>query len=131
MKTYTKQETFDIVVRHLLMQKRKSWGPMVDKDGDVFDICKYREGNLRCAAGILIPDKEYREEFEDITAKDLCEKLGMDTFWGHDLRLVYLLQGVHDDYNPSEWRDRLAKLGVEENLDISAIGRSQMDGSTL
>lgn len=129
MKTYTKQETFDIVVRHLLTQGRKCKGYL--KDWCTCMVPKYREGNLRCAAGILIPDREYKEEFEDVAAEQLCEKLGMDTFWGHDIRLVHLLQEVHDDYTPLEWRQRLTKLGGEENLDISAIGRSQVDGPTL
>lgn len=124
MKTYTKQETFDIVARHLLKQGRRSWGPI----NGVFENYRYREGNLRCAAGVLIPDEVYKETFEDLTAKGLCEKLGMDTFWGHDIRLVCLLQEVHDDYQSWDWRERLTKLGREKNLDISALDESQVDG---
>ena len=53
----TEQEVFDIIKSHLLRQKQKS----VDKT-----TCKYRHGDLRCAAGVLIPDECYDISFENL-----------------------------------------------------------------
>lgn len=52
----TLQEIFNIVSKHLLNQRQKSI---------LNSFCAYRgENGLKCAAGILIPDDEYKPEFE-------------------------------------------------------------------
>jgi hypothetical protein len=104
----TKQETFDIVAAHLLKQGAKS---MV---GD--DYCAYRgECGMKCAAGALIPDEEYRAEFENQTVCDsqistLIKELG------HDVNLVRRLQRLHDNRDVNEWPQALRALATSEGL---------------
>jgi len=55
--TYTKQEAFDTVAKHLFEQGRAS------KRGV---YCAYRgEGGTKCAVGVLIPDELYDEEMDN------------------------------------------------------------------
>lgn len=59
MKTDFKQEIFDKVAKHLLTQKARCTD---SKTG----ICLYfdPETKMKCAAGCLIPDRDYSESFE-------------------------------------------------------------------
>ncbi|MDX1964335.1 MAG: hypothetical protein SFX18_14375 [Pirellulales bacterium] len=79
----TKQETFDIVYRHLLTQGQKSISRVVGSEN--FGKCAYRGADgAKCAAGVLIPDEAYKPSYEGHSVavlSDVFEQLG------HDLKL--------------------------------------------
>lgn len=117
------QEIFDFVTSKLLEQNNKSI------DGD---MCMYRTTiagyTLKCAAGHLIPDELYREEFErcfvapsglvdqtkgkyfstkDVFGKEYTEK---------ELRLIRRLQEVHDDYEVETWKRNFNLVAKDYDL---------------
>ena len=111
----TNQETFDIVTKHLLEQGCRSENE---------DTCLYQGPNgTKCAAGILIPDGQYDEEFENtpVMYDDvsygpvgvLLEKLGYDVY------LVQALQYVHDQNLPKSWPQALREVANTFNLECS------------
>ena len=121
-----KQETFDIVYRALKAQG----GPSVDTwpDGR-YRRCRYRgEGGLKCAAGHLIPDEDYRVELEDGPADGIGKGYVKGPgWWGHDLELVLALQEAHDyafanaDSDSAwleDWEDRMRSLAEEWGLKV-------------
>lgn len=91
----TEQEVFDIIKSHLLRQKQRSW----DK-GD----CKYRHGDLRCAAGVLIPDECYHISFENLVWGGLVRE---KDFPKQHCFLISRLQYIHDRYDIDEWEEQL------------------------
>lgn len=107
----TKQETFDIVARHLLTQRKRS-----TKNPDATGYCRYRGANgLKCAAGVLIPDDRYVEDMEGepadyhIVARVLSEL-------GHDLDLCMSLQMLHDNSDIVGWPSALRDVAAEHGL---------------
>lgn len=113
----TEQEVFDQVSKHLLTQMETSRkGPK----------CLYRtklyDGTiLKCAAGCLIGDDEYNEEFD-------CEI----SSWSYLIRdslvptdncssLITKLQGVHDSFDPEEWKSELHNVATEFNLNTEVL----------
>lgn len=81
------QQIFDTVVTHLLSMKKRSR----DDKG-----CRYRgENGAMCAAGVLIPDEEYKENMEGNVVDNI------DYFITHydeeQLRMLTNLQNIHDE----------------------------------
>lgn len=114
----SKQETFDIVVTHLRKQGCKS-------END--DYCLYRGPNgTMCAAGVLIPDGKYQEEFENQgivewedsnysqESASVVGKLIIEL--GHDLYLVNKLQKIHDCIPFGDWEEAFEELAKEHDL---------------
>lgn len=106
----TLQEIFDTVSKHLLKQNERS--------GFSDDSCSYRGPNgLKCAAGVLIPDKEYT--FDIFEGKD----------WSHLVRNQYVesrfskeiteLQQIHDCDPVKRWKDELIKFAEHYNLQVN------------
>lgn len=104
--TATEQEVFDQVAEHLLKQmaqSRQSTG------------CAYRGNNgLKCAAGCLIADDEYSEEFENIAWSELGRKI--PNFPKKHSGLIQGLQAIHDTRPPVCWPYYLQKLAREYRL---------------
>jgi hypothetical protein len=85
----TNQETFDKVVTALRAQGKPSVNPETNE-------CMYRGPNgIKCAAGHLIPDDEYKPKFEGYRVDaDTIISIIQDN--GHDIALVKELQFAHD-----------------------------------
>ena len=94
----TEQEVFDIIKSHLLRQKQRSW----DKG-----VCKYRHGDLRCAAGVLIPDECYDISFENLVWANLVHQ---KDFPKQHYNLISILQHIHDKCEVDEWEDQLREV---------------------
>lgn len=112
----TAQEVFDQVAMHMLTQGEQSM------DADRWG-CMYRgDGGLKCAAGCLIADDEYRPEMEDLQWVAMAGGMegGMDIPEDH-CDLIMTLQGVHDMDNPLEWRERLVVVASNHQLDDSVV----------
>jgi hypothetical protein len=105
------QEVFDQVATHLLEQKKKA------TDGT--DMCSYQsDGGLKCAAGCLIADEEYLEEFEGLHWHGLVDTARVPTT--HKL-LIGDLQYLHDHTEPETWQAGLEKLAKLHTLSMVAV----------
>ena len=111
----SRQATFNRVARHLLRQKKRSANR---------GTCLLFHGPLRCAAGALIPRKEYRVTMEKRSAvlpggtNMVCVLLREK---GHDLGLVDKLQELHDTRSPSRWPAGLRRIAKMFDLDPSIV----------
>lgn len=85
----TNQEAFDGALKHLRAQGKRA----VDEN----DSCMYRQGNLKCAIGALIPDEKYNPEFEHLS---VCVESVIEAFDGNleECDFYQILQEeLHDD----------------------------------
>ena len=106
----TAQEVFEYVAHHLLTQNEKS-----TLGGDT--QCVYRGFNhLKCAAGCMISDYEYKRKFEGVSWVELTIKGLVPS--DHE-SLIMSLQQVHDGYEVSNWREQLSHLADEFNLNFN------------
>lgn len=88
MPRLTKQKAFDIVAKHLFEQGQ----PSIDTSGAT---CMYRApGGFKCAIGVLIPDDEYRSEFETRSVRDILPLV--PSIKHLNVGLLDALQIVHD-----------------------------------
>lgn len=132
MKKYTRQQLFDKVAGHLLKQGKRS----ETADGN---LCKYRNGNFRCAVGCLIPDELYCPQIDfdsrvDGTAgaamttipEDDSDALLHQILWeagvaADGLKLLLDLQQVHDNSEVEQWR-QLRQVATRWNLSKEVLG---------
>lgn len=123
LKDATAQQIFDQVATHLLTQNKQSM-----KSGDV-NVCLYRNGEgLKCAAGCLIGDDEYKPEMDSSGTIGGGTKVGSG--WGRLVErglvpseheeLITSLQRVHDAYLPTHWGVQLANLANRFDLTFNA-----------
>ena len=118
------QTIFTKVKDHLLKQNRKCF-----EEGEG-ERCMYRQGELSCAVGVLIPDEVYHSKMEhqpvDILLeenkgfKDLFEFESYDMVTLIDRQKVGLLkelQEIHDEDFVWCWEIQLKKLSKEFDLD--------------
>lgn len=91
----TKQEVFDIVVKHLFTQKQQS----VECEGG---RCLYRGPNgLKCAVGVLIKDEDYKVGMEGVAVSGspfVLNALEKNGIYAKDsmLSMLNALQYIHD-----------------------------------
>jgi hypothetical protein len=110
----TEQEVFDFVANHLLTQNERS---------SIDSRCLYRgPNNLKCAAGALIAEDEYKPSFDEslvgcdwkgLVTKDLVPR----THQG----LIEHLQFIHDHKPVNNWYEDLEKFTKTYNLDFTFI----------
>lgn len=87
-----KQEVFDAVAKHLIRQNRPA---------QVEGSCKYRTpSGLKCAAGCLITDCEYKPEMEGLGVESLCVSGDLPERLKPHVKLLSVLQRVHDMFSP-------------------------------
>lgn len=97
----TAREVFDQVKAHLLKQNQTCIAN---------DICVYKHENLKCAAGCLISDEEYSNDFEGNMWSELVEqKLVPD----NHSELIERLQAIHDNEFVYQWEYELNQLEKE------------------
>ena len=100
----TKQEAYDKAKTHLLAQNARSISG---------GYCKYRHGNLKCAAGVFIPDEQYTPSMEGWIVRGVAERF--DLVFPH-LDLVEELQQIHDTVPVPQWQIALHKLALQHGL---------------
>ena len=105
----TEQEVFDQIARHLLQQGKRS---------EEEKLCRYREGNLKCAAGCLIGDDEYSEQMEGNKWTTLVYDGKVPA---KHKKLILTLQLMHDSKNPQEWKECLDELAENWNFNTSCL----------
>ncbi|MFM1991312.1 MAG: hypothetical protein RJA99_4269 [Pseudomonadota bacterium] len=110
----TAQQVLDQVARHLLTQGATSYGR-----GAI--VCAYRsDGGWRCAAGCLIADDEYREDWEGQNWANLCRE-GLVPVTHR--ALILDLQGLHDCAGPDTWERGLAVIAQRHRLQMPDLAR--------
>lgn len=113
--TATKQQVFDQVAAHLLHQNAQSL-----KNNDPLN-CMYRGSDgLKCAAGCLIGDNEYKPEMDE--PKDLVSTSwlslvvrGLVPKTQHD-QFISDLQDLHDHHSPTQFKKELRRTAEENGL---------------
>ena len=110
------QEIFDKVASHLIAQGKQSlrtastvqWGDQ---------SCAYRgDDGTMCAAGCLIPDEEYKPEFEGRSWTKIQEKIpSLASLASKESDLIGELQNLHDSY--VDWS---SKDSLKEELHVVA-----------
>ncbi len=107
----TEQEVFDIVSGHLITQNKRS----SDNEG----YCNYRNPDgLKCAAGVLIPDEYYDFSLEGYSWSDLLAKDEVPS--DHSI-IISMLQLIHDDTEPTEWKQELRSLAKRFSLNTTVL----------
>lgn len=117
----TKQQLFDRVAKHLLVQK----APAIRPGGS---DCAYRGvGGLKCAVGCLIDDAHYSTELEGKLASDFEVREAVELSLGQTLNHVEVallrgLQNLHDDMVvPAQMPHRLALLAKQHRLEWKGV----------
>ena len=115
----TGQEVFDYVAFNLLTQNKKSESERLNALGKSEMICMYRSSTgLKCAAGHLIADDEYRPEFEGRLWNYLVQDWGVTR--KHFL-LITELQSIHDTVSVCEWLYQLTRIAAREEFDTTIL----------
>ena len=108
-----RQEIFDTVTRHLLRQRRKSQA----YDG----TCLYRgPAGTKCAVGCLLTDEEASRCVEGQSPDGLLVDGTLPSRLRRHVGFLEELQPLHDDNEPSEWRELLCQLGRSYGLKLPA-----------
>ena len=117
----TEQEVFDQVANHLLTQGKKSEDTKSEdtcrsNPYDDVNLCLYRSSDgLKCAAGCLISDDEYKPEFEQKNWPSLQEKFPHMITMKH-MDLIRQLQNIHDNLVIDDWKAALIEFSTANNL---------------
>lgn len=115
----TNQEAFDKVVRGLRAQGRPSL--------EGAHQCMYRNAEgLKCAAGMLIPDSEYKPSMENVPIRFLIQSDKLPSLNTLNIDLIASLQTAHDNEVPDEgWLERMevryAKIAYDYSLVVPKV----------
>lgn len=103
----TAQEVFNKVYCHLMTQMMRC------EDGIT---CLYRDDDgLKCAAGCLIPDEEYKLEMEGNGWSHLVSE-GMVP--PEHKQLIIDLQHIHDGVSIDMWKEQLREIALNHGLTV-------------
>lgn len=117
MKKLTKQQLFDIVAAHLLIQNEQA----MDEDG-----CAYRGKNdTKCAVGCLIPDDLYNIAMENNIVQNIITPYKL-TYLEDEIDFLVSCQSIHDSVPVTDWRNSLLGLAEDYGCDTTII--AQFDG---
>lgn len=116
----TAQEVFDYVTKKVIEQGE----PSIDLERD---SCIYKNGNLRCAAGHLIPDNINTKSW-DSNGLTWCQLVEKELVPSNHLELISELQRAHDNVAWQRVNDnkiaflrnikvRFAKIAKQFNLE--------------
>lgn len=114
----TAQQVFDQVATHMLTQKVKSR----DQHG-----CKYKVGELKCAAGCLIGDDEYTHAMDNLAdGQNWNSLVEQGLVPPHPTEpLIYHLQLIHDSCLTQDWAKSLHEVAIVYDLDPSILATVQ------
>lgn len=117
LESCTEQEVFDFVGVHLLTQKERALAPAPDGYYISHYCCYRNRAGQTCGAGCLIPEEDYRAEFEEKHWIELIEREIVPS--AHKV-LIQELQSIHDKHEPAFWADELNKLAGNRGLSTAA-----------
>jgi hypothetical protein len=110
----TTQDMFDHVARHLFKQHIRSFS---------LRSCKYRgEHGLRCAVGCLIDDESYSDKIEGLRIDAIVRTVEVSIgriISNSEIKLLMMLQRVHDNETVDNWPSRLKLIARYSGLKFS------------
>lgn len=109
---FTDNQIIDFVAARLAEQGCKSQ----EEGSRTGENCLYRgPNNTKCAFGLLIPNEDYRPEFEDKGS----DKIIMRYFPAAipKMNLIFALQNIHDNINSEDWGAAFEYLKKNEKGD--------------
>lgn len=121
----TNQEVFNKVYKGLIRQGKRSLND--------YGECQYRivkNGKLlRCAAGQLIPKKDYNPEFEGLPCYSGSERINIvgEYFRDENIDIVFLgkLQVCHDTTHEEDFvesfKDKMSRIAEEYGLTVPTL----------
>lgn len=116
-----KQEIFDLVKTKCLMQNKKCGIEYIENNMEMINP-KYHYNELKCAIGFLIPENEYKSEFEEKESEGypFASKAG-DYFRSkgyseEDLEFLTELRYIHDNINIEDWESAFNDVAIIYNL---------------
>jgi hypothetical protein len=120
-----KQEIFDKVAVHLLTQNLKSTETVYYPEEESKPLCRYRghvNGGkpLKCAVGVLIPDDVYSPKMEGCSVEEL-DILYPQLGFTDQISLLEDLQGMHDCFEPHEWKGMLGGIANTYRINPSIL----------
>lgn len=108
----TAQAVFDQVAGHMLTQMQQSSAD----DGSCF--YRHPDGVLKCAAGALIGDDEYKPGWDIDGGTCWSGLVGSEEVPPEHEELITSLQHIHDNKATSEWYRWLINLAEENELEF-------------
>ena len=112
----TNQEAFTTMVQHLRKQGCKS-------QDEQHQTCLYRGPNgLKCAVGALIPDEEYREEWDEKGYQ--VNKLHCASLHGLDPSMLRTMQTIHDQVSVGRWEEEFNSVAFIFGLRLPPLEAS-------
>lgn len=110
----SEMDVLEFITAHLLSQRKMSrtFTPVLNRT-----ICRYKHDDLRCAAGCLIPDEDYRPEMEGNVWYTLINKKMVPP---HHAWVIAKAQSIHDFTPVKAWAEELQKL--KEKVQHRAAG---------
>lgn len=129
----TAQEIFTKVVTHLRQQGRQAMQGRDPVSEENVGLCMYRtHDGLMCAVGCLIRPEYYDHEFEGMSVggrvdtndcllryqalANALHSSGIDM--GEHMRLLIMLQDIHDNGSSDHWEEKFGRLADEFGLEL-------------
>lgn len=102
--SFSKQETFDTVVKHLYKQGQRSMQWSTDRRGNRRLACAYRgKNNTSCAIGCLLPDEMINDSNNTGTGILRLDPTIIKYLGEENIVLLIQLQKAHDTV--ASWQD--------------------------
>jgi hypothetical protein len=129
----TRQQMFNRIARHMMLQNAKSVSSSKDKD------CAYRSHRdnrlLACGVGILFPaslvqQKDFNNTdsiasvVEGLHTGELKAPKEFTKNLEQNLTMLERVQAIHDSVNVSQWRSSLHYMAQDYKLDPSAVDKA-------
>jgi len=114
----TNQEAFTTMVQHARKQREKSLD-------DLRQTCLYRgPRGLKCFVGALIPDADYREEWDHAGSSVKRIKFLVPCLTDVSTDLLETMQLTHDHILISNWERRFSEIADEYHLSFAPLEAS-------
>lgn len=112
----TNQEAFDVIIKGLRKQGKKSMG--LDDKGNF--VCKLRgEDNTKCAIGFVVPDNMYSPSLECFI---FLEREFFSVYLINiNKDLLFCLQDIHDELPVKEWEGAFKAIARKFKLTVPPI----------
>lgn len=123
------QETFDTVVTHLRKQGKKAI--VKNKKGGGDECCYRTPDGLKCAAGCLLSDEDYKPHYEGKTVHHFTQDGSFDpaicppSLLQHDYNLLQRLQSIHDCHDEDDWESSFRQTAFDFKLTYTPPGETK------
>ena len=110
----TNKQAFNLSVKHLLTQKKKSTGTYKSYNccGLSGPLYKNKIKNLECPIGCLIPNDIYYHDMEGLSIEYVLQEYGAirNLFRNINRDMLKGISEIHDKYHPNAWKKKLTEF---------------------